>query len=201
MSRYNPKKHNRRSIRLKGYDYAQKGLYFVTICVQKCACLFGYIKNGEMFLNPAGKMIQKWYLALETKFPDIKCGEYIIMPNHFHCIIHNVGADQSVCPKTPDQSVCPKTADQRVGEKKHPMQGEHIGSPLHRVIQWFKTMTTNEYIRNVKNANWQRFDGKLWQRNYWEHIIRDQQSFKNISNYIINNPSKWTLDQLNNKNK
>ncbi|MGB0871386.1 MAG: hypothetical protein ACPGSD_17485, partial [Flavobacteriales bacterium] len=126
MSKYNPKKHNRRSIRLKGYDYAQKGLYFVTICVQKRACLFGNIKNGEMYLNPAGKMIQKWYLALESKFPDIKCGEYIIMPNHFHCIIHNVGADQSVCPKTADQSVCPKPADQsvcpkpgdqRVGEK------------------------------------------------------------------------------------
>ncbi|MGB0871034.1 MAG: transposase [Flavobacteriales bacterium] len=191
MSKYNPQKHNRRSIRLKGYDYAQKGLYFVTICVQKRVCLFGYIKNGEMFLNPAGKMIQKWYLALETKFPDIKCGEYIIMPNHFHCIIQNVGSDQSVCPKP---------GDQRVGEKKHPMQGEHIGSPLHRVIQWFKTMTTNEYIRNVKHANWQRFDGKLWQRNYWEHIIRDQQSFKNISKYIINNPNKWELDKFNNKN-
>ena len=74
--------------------------------------------------------------------------------------------------------------------------GEHIGSPLSRVIQWFKTMTTNEYIRNVKSNGWTRFDGKLWQRNYWEHIIRNEKSYANISKYIKNNPSKWDNDKL-----
>jgi REP element-mobilizing transposase RayT len=75
--------------------------------------------------------------------------------------------------------------------------GEHIGSPLQRVMQWFKTMSTNEYIRNVKTNNWPRFDGKLWQRNYWEHIIRDEKSYSAISEYIINNPLKWNNDSIN----
>ncbi len=75
--------------------------------------------------------------------------------------------------------------------------GEHIGSPLHSVVQWFKTMTTNDYIRNVKSNNWQRFDEKLWQRNYWEHIIRNEKSHLKISEYIKNNPQNWEEDSLN----
>ena len=76
-------------------------------------------------------------------------------------------------------------------------QREHIGSLLHRVVQWFKTMTTNEYIRGVKNKNWQRFDGKLWQRNYWEHIVRNENEYNRISQYIIANPLKWENDKSN----
>jgi len=64
------------------------------------------------------------------------------------------------------------------------------------IVQWFKTMTTNEYIRGVKTLGWRRFDGKMWQRNYWEHIIQDDQSFENISKYIINNPKNWDTDKL-----
>ena len=74
--------------------------------------------------------------------------------------------------------------------------GEHIGSPLHGVVQWFKTMSTNEYIRGVKNHDWPRFRDKLWQRNYYEHIIRDQRGFENISGYIENNPGKWGDDRF-----
>ncbi|MDI9311558.1 MAG: transposase, partial [Limnohabitans sp.] len=73
---------------------------------------------------------------------------------------------------------------------------EHIGSHLHRVVQWFKTMTTNEYIRGVKNLGWPPFDGKLWQRNYYEHIIRNKQSYQTISKYINNNPAKWADDKF-----
>jgi hypothetical protein len=81
------------------------------------------------------------------------------------------------------------------------ISGEHTGSPLRDITRWFKTMTTNEYIREVKNNNWQRFDGKLWQRNYWEHIITNEQEYQNIGTYIINNPSNWDVDILNNNNK
>jgi putative transposase len=76
---------------------------------------------------------------------------------------------------------------------------EHAGSPLPEIVQWFKTMTTNDYIRGVKTLGWQRFTGKLWQRNYWEHVIRDQKSFDMISEYIINNPKNWPTDKLNNQ--
>jgi len=83
-----------------------------------------------------------------------------------------------------------------LGERDGNLLGEHIGSPLHRVVQWFKTMTTNHYIRGVKQHNWKQFNGKLWQRNYWEHIIRNEKSYHNISNYIINNPKNWNNDKL-----
>ena len=75
--------------------------------------------------------------------------------------------------------------------------GEHVGSPLYWVVQWFKTMTTNEYIRNVKQNNWRTFDKKLWQRNYWEHIIRNENEYQRIAQYIIDNPKKWDMDRLN----
>ena len=75
-------------------------------------------------------------------------------------------------------------------------QGEHTGSPLQRLVQWFKTMTTNEYIRGVKNQQWPPFNKKLWQRNYWEHIIRDEESLNRIRQYIIDNPLHWTIDSL-----
>jgi REP element-mobilizing transposase RayT len=115
--KYNSKVHHRRSIRLKNYDYSQEGAYFITICTQNRECLFGEIHLDvgadlcvcpNMILNDAGKMIEKWYFELENKFLDFKCDESVIMPNHFHCIIQNVGADLRVCQKK---------------------KGEHIGSP------------------------------------------------------------------------
>ncbi len=231
MKRYNPNIHHRKSIRLKGYDYSRKGLYFVTICCKNRASLFGKIESGEMFLNDAGKMIEKWYFELENKFPDIKCHEMIVMPNHIHFIVENTGDIAAV---QANLNIRPEYEDLRANLSVHPdndnvrsnlsvrpddigqthnnigqthrsaptetseqIFGEHIGSPLHRVIQWFKTMTTNEYIRGVKNLGWEPFDKNLWQRNYWEHIIRNENSYQNISNYIINNPSKWNEDVLN----
>jgi hypothetical protein len=111
------------------------------------------------------------------------------MPNHFHGIIQinntntaPVGTDLRVCP---DNRVCHDNA----GDHK---KGEHTGSPLHRMVQWFKTMSTNDYIRNVKNNNWTPFNKKLWQRNYYEHIIRNEKSYLRISEYIRTNPLKWT---------
>lgn len=193
--KYNPQIHQRKSIRLKGYDYAQVGLYFITICCQDRICRFGHIENDEMILNDAGTMVEKWYYELENKFNDIKCHEMVVMPNHFHCIIENVdtvtvGADLRVCPNNDTNSL------DASGEHHGNILGEHIGSPLHRVVQWFKTMTTNHYIRGVKQNNWQPFNGKLWQRNYWEHIIRTENDYHRIAQYIISNPQNWDNDKL-----
>ncbi|MFK7797134.1 MAG: transposase [Aureispira sp.] len=185
---YNPKIHNRRSIRLKGYDYSQAGLYFVTLCCQGRVSFFGKIEGGHMQLNDAGQMIEKWYWILEQKFPDIRCRAMIIMPNHFHCILENIG---SVGTEKPI-----------IGAEKPIIGADTLVRPnngLPCVIQWFKTMTTNEYIRGVKTLGWKRFDRRLWQRNYWEHIIRNQIAYQNITNYIINNPQKWSEDQLRQK--
>lgn len=120
----------------------------------------------------------------------------VVMPNHFHCIIEieeTVGADLSVCPIDIEQdNVDDTNYANEEGRKRRCAPTTAI--PL--IIQWFKTMTTNEYIRGVKNLGWKPFNGKLWQRNYYEHIIRDERANENISNYIINNPAKWEEDKL-----
>jgi hypothetical protein len=104
----------------------------------------------------------------------------------------NVGADLRVGPNHENVGPDPISGEHvlKLGERD-PISGEHIGSPLHRMVQWFKTMTTNEYIHGVKQHHGPPFDGKLWQRNYYEHIIRDELSFEAISSYIIQNPANW----------
>jgi REP element-mobilizing transposase RayT len=127
----------------------------------------------------------------------------VVMPNHFHCIVENVksvGADLRVCPNTIETNNNTINHFKTNVSGEHDFSGEHVGSPLHRVVQWFKTMTTNEYIRGVKKSGWQPFNGKLWQRNYYEHIIRNEQSCQTISEYIINNPIKWMDGKLNSVN-
>ena len=106
---------------------------------------------------------------------------FVVMPNHFHEIINIVGADLCVCPD----------------KNKNLKEGEHTGSPLHEIVQWFKTMTTNEYVRNVKQQNWPPFIGRLWQCNYYEHIIRNEDELNRIREYIINNPLYWSEDENN----
>jgi len=184
---FDPAIHHRQSIRLQGYDYSQAGAYFVTICAQHRACLFGDIADQKMRLNDAGQMVERWYRALEQKFPDIRCGDFICMPNHVHFIAVNVGADLRVCP----DRVCPDD----VGGKT----GEHMGSPLPRVVQWFKTMTTNAYIDGVKSHHWPTFYKRLWQRNYYEHIVRNDADLAHIQQYIKSNPALWQQDALNPK--
>ena len=245
MSNYDPRKHHRRSIRLKGYDYAQEGLYFITVCVQHRKHLFGRIENGNMELNDAGEMVVRWYDELENKYPDKLCHEMVVMPNHFHCIIENVRANDDLNDGDWDAHVGAPLRGHPDNERGHPdnerghpdnerghpdnerghpdnerghpdnerghpdnecanpntpekygIHNKKYNATIGDVLDWFKTMTTNEYIRGVKNLGWQRFDGKLWQRNYWEHIIRDAAANERIAQYIINNPQKWDEDML-----
>ena len=207
MSPYDPNIHHRRSIRLKGYDYASAGLYFVTICTQNRECLFGEIENDEMVLNDAGRMVERWYHKTQENFPDIVCHEMIVMPNHFHCIWENVGLENALDVGA-NPCVRPVKNNHVINEGAHagaPLRDvvndsdwvENVsGSPLSAVVGWFKTMSTNEYIRGVKQLDWPPFDRKLWQRNYYEHIIRNDQSLCEISNYIINNPAHWPDDKF-----
>lgn len=177
----NPDNYHRRSIRLKGYDYSRAGAYFVTVCTQNLVCLLGDVVDGKMMLNDAGRMVEQWYIELENKYPDIKCDKFVCMPNHTHFIVINVGADLRVRPDAVE----------------HPSKGEHKSSPLRNVVQWFKTMTTNTYIRGVKQHGWPPFAGKLWQRNYYEHIVRNDDELNRIREYIINNPMQWGFDREN----
>jgi putative transposase len=191
-------RYRRNSLRLTGYDYTRNGLYFVTINVQGRECLFGGIKNNHMFLNNAGKMINKWWLKLMDKYTTIDLDVYTIMPNHIHGIICIVGADPRVCPERQEHKVCHISTEKIKNCSKKVILGAHMGAPIHgsnvslsKMIQWFKTMTTNEYIQNVKCSNWKPFYNKLWQRSYYDRIIRNEQEYYAIRKYIINNPSNW----------
>ena len=213
----------RNSIRLKGYDYSQVGYYFITICTHNRLNLFGKINHGEMGLNNAGEMVGKQWLKLPNRFPNISLHKYIIMPNHFHAIIeimsHKTDNPQSAAVGVPlvgTRSSTPqnrkfsnehtknKHPQNRIFSNEHPQNGQPQGiaptaitNTIGDIVGAFQSIVTVEYIRGVNNENWQRFNGKLWQRNYWEHIIHNENEYLRISQYIINNPQKWALDKLN----
>ncbi|MBN1927989.1 MAG: hypothetical protein JW764_00380 [Chlorobiaceae bacterium] len=191
MTRKNENPGNRRSIRLQNYDYAQNGLYFVTICLNERHCLFGDITDDVMRLNNAGAMTHRWFIELENKFPYLQCGEFICMPNHVHFIIANTGKPEYQ--QTVGANLCARPSPSESTQK-----GDPNGSapPLQKIVQWYKTMTTNEYIRGVRNDEWNAFSKRLWQRNYWEHIIRSEQELCEIREYINNNPARWATDEL-----
>ncbi|MBL7074911.1 hypothetical protein ISS37_06705 [candidate division KSB1 bacterium] len=188
-------KHHRRSIRLKDYDYSQPGGYFITICLQHRQCLLGEIVKREMKLNAPGRMIEKWWMKIPVKFPGTEIDEHIIMPNHFHGNVMIVGAVPRVCPN--NIRICQNDRGEPMCSPLRDNDSKRRGSPLPKIIQWFKTMTTNEYIRMVKNAGWISFQGKLWQRNYYEHVIRNEDELNRIREYIINNPLRWEYDRDN----
>ncbi|MDR2148510.1 MAG: transposase [Tannerella sp.] len=172
---YNPTIHHRQSIRLKEYDYSQAGMYFVTICVQNREHLFGKIINGEMMLNEAGKIVcEEWIKSAEIR-REIEIHEYIIMPNHFHAIVEivsTVGAN----------GIRPDNSD-NVGNS-----GE-CHSPLRS-----PSKTLGALIRGFKSSVTKRLGFSPWQRNYYEQIIRNDQSHQDVENYIINNPMNWKDD-------
>jgi putative transposase len=181
MVKYNPNIHHRRSIRLAGYDYSQKGYYFITICAQGRKALFGTIKNNQMIPNGTGQMIQMFWDEIAQYYDGIEIDAFQIMPNHIHGIII-VGAGPRACPNN----------DTEQSEDK----GQSRGLSLGDVVARFKSITTNEYIHDIKQNKQAIFDWKLWQRNYYERIIRDEQALINAREYIINNPCNWNKDEL-----
>lgn len=188
MAAYNPAIHHRRSIRLKDYDYAQEGFYFITICCQDRAQLFGEIVDGELILNECGEIANNCWLEIPNHFPNVGLHDYIIMPNHVHGIIEitfklnipTVGANDiptvganDYSPLRSENRLLPRSPSKTIGSI---VRGFKIG-----VTKW---MRQNTYIHNV------------WQRNYFDHIIRDEQSYQRIANYIRNNPKNWNEDRF-----
>ena len=213
MVKYNPDIHHRRSIRLKGYDYSSPGLYFITICTKDREHLFGEINNDKMVLNHAGLMVQTVWDEIPRYYHHFDIHEFVVMPNHIHGIIEiintvttsvTVGADPRVCPdnNTVDlpqsgqtRGSAPTDADNMAGLSytgRSRLVADAMSLP--DIVKRFKTLTTKKYIDGVHKNNWPPFDGKLWQRNYYEHIIRNEKSYYQISEYIQTNPFKWQDD-------
>jgi REP element-mobilizing transposase RayT len=169
-------KDRRRSIRLQNYDYAMAGAYFFTSCTQDRLSLFGRVRDGKMHLNEAGQMVWEEWNSLPTRFARIILDAFMVMPNHIHGIII-ITASAEPGAHTPGR------------EGAAPSLGQIIG-PL-------KSRTTVEYGRGVRTKGWPRFSRRLWQRNYYEHIIRTEDSLNRIRQYILENPLRWHLDRDN----
>jgi putative transposase len=214
----NLERHHRRSIRLKGYDYSLAGAYFVTIVTQHRACLFGEVVNGEMLLNDAGKMLQLEWNALPQRFPNIELDEFVVMPNHFHGILVILGKEEgavrvrslvSLPQEGQTQPGQPGVGQPQAGQPRmgQPQAGQPQGiAPTGRdpvlgeVIGAWKSIGTDRYIDGVNRLDWEPFDRRLFQRNYYEHIVRDECELNRIREYIINNPANWDSDDDNPKN-
>ena len=226
IMKYNPQIHHRRSIRLQGYDYSQAGLYFITICCQDRVCLFGEIVGAEnllpnnkpkMILNDAGKIADECWMAIPKHFPNAVLHEHIVMPNHVHGIIELIGAENVGAENVGAENV----GAENVGAENFLPLPETKQNDMHHVgVENFQPLPNNEPKQNEFQKMIPRSivsivkgfkigvtigtknilaDMKIWQRNYHEHIIRNEQSYQTISNYIINNAAKWKEDKFYNQ--
>jgi REP element-mobilizing transposase RayT len=283
---YDPNRHHRRSIRLRGYDYRQPGAYFVTICAHGRQHLFGAIDGDTLRPNDAGHMVSRWWGELGAKFPAVIPDVFVVMPDHFHGIVmigapgdidandvggdandvggytnpplpddivandvggdandvggyanpplpddidaddvdgnandaggyanpplpddidaNDVGSDANDAggyanpPLRDDADVWTVEVDSYIGPRRSPVgrdnpsvNSDSNAASLSHIIQWFKIMTTTDYIRHVKQSGWSPFDRRVWQRGYYERIIRDERELHAVRRYIAGNPARW----------
>ena len=170
----------RRSLRLRGYDYSQPGAYFVTICTRNRLPIFGRIDQGRMLLNNCGKIATRKWEQLDKRFPEIEIDEFIVMPDHMHGII--------VIPDPTGVWAIHELPRQR--EKNSPIARRRMTLPM--VIGFYK-MNTAKAINIANNTR----GTHVWQRNYYEHIIRNEDSLNRIRHYIQENPINWPIDPEN----
>ena len=152
----------RKQLRLKNWNYGNNGTYFITICVKDRKHLFGPVGADSI----SAQMINRTFNEVIEKYSNVYCSKYVIIPNHFHAIIHIERADMESAPT------------------------------VSKVIQEFKRYSTIEYIKLVKQNILPAFEKQLWQRSYYDHIIRNQQDYEDAWNYIEGNPTKWHEDEL-----
>lgn len=179
-----PDKH-RRSIRLRDYDYAKGGAYFVTFVIQDRKCLFGTIAGGQILPNDAGRMVQTVWDSLPSHYAGVESDAFVVMPNHIHGIISLVGTEP-----------CARSAEKGQPQGVAPTM-DRTALSLPDVVHRFKTSTTKRYVDGVKQLGWRGFSGRLWQRNYFEHVIRSEDSLTRIRLYILDNPARWEFDREN----
>lgn len=189
MPSYDPLRHHRHSIRLKGYNYAQLGTYFVTLCTYARVCSLGKVAAGQMQLNDWGQVAAECWAALPSHFGQVGLGEWVVMPNHMHSIlmimdcpapVNGVGASIGV--PIGVQHCCTPT-------NAHP----HVSpGSLGAILRSFKSAVTKR-INLLRGTH----TPPVWQRNYYERIIRDERGLNAIGQYIRRNPAQWSRDRDN----
>lgn len=194
-------RHHRRSIRLKGYDYASAGAYFVTICTANRAYLFGEVAQGEMHLNDLGRVVAACWVELPSHYPHVQLDAFVVMPNHVHCVIFL--ADRATKggrvegwvgltgPVGTGLKPVPTAATDTDGTiaLPAPADGRHGLPEIVRALKTFSSRGINN-LRGVPGV-------PVWQRNYYEHIIRDEDALERIRRYVHDNPSRWAFDDEN----
>jgi len=162
---------------LKGYDYSKEGYYFITVCTRKMVEWFGKIEHGKMVLNEQGKIADKQWLEIPNYYKDVDIDKFVIMPNHIHglLIIHNVAFERTEHCSVPTINT-----------------NEHYGL-VSKIIKSFKGIV----VKSIRHQ-WGDLDFQ-WQRSFYDHVIRNEKSLRNIKKYIIDNPLKWELDEYNPK--
>jgi REP element-mobilizing transposase RayT len=166
---YDPNVHRRRSVRLKDFDYAAAGAYFVTICTHDRLCTLGEIEDGAVQPSHAGEIVERTWLALAERFANVELDAFVVMPNHVHGVLHLVGA-QFIAPNPPAN--VPRTA------------------PLGEIVRSFKAAST----RLIRTSGDEDF---AWQRGYYEHVVRNDADLRRIREYIEANPMRWDDDPEN----
>ncbi len=186
---FDNKIHHRKSIRLQNYDYSQAGAYFITICTQNKQCLFGDIVDDEMQLNDVGRIIQSIWNEISIYYPQVELDEFVIMPNHVHGIINirssTLGAGRKLAPAF---STLPSSMSVA---SSVPAEFSSIAPTIGSIMRRFKSMSAI-----VVNKSLGRSSQPLWQRNYWERVVRDEKELHGMQEYIVNNPRQWKLDKL-----
>lgn len=183
------KTYHRRSIRLNGYDYTQNGNYFLTICTRNRECLFGDVRDGKMYLSNYGGLVNECWQEIPIHFPQIVLHEYVIMPNHVHGIIEinnpqSTGANMGVC----TNAVGVGANVVGVGANNY----SPLRTPQSRPCGTSRTV--GSVVRGFKIGVTKQMGFSPWQRNYYEHIIRNDESYQNIVQYMAQNPLKWEED-------
>jgi REP element-mobilizing transposase RayT len=173
---HDAKNPSRRSLRLQGHDYSQTGAYFITLCTRNRESLFGDIVDGSMRLNATGLIVAESWKWLATQYNHVELDEWVIMPNHLHGVI--VITDD-------------RRGGSRTARATRTTAPESQRKPIGGLIGAFKTISTkriNEYRSNMGSG--------IWQRNYYEHIIRNEPELSSIREYMQNNPMQWEMDSL-----
>lgn len=210
MNRYNPKIHHRRSIRLKNYDYTKEGLYFITMFCKNGTHRFGKIVNDKMKLNECGMIAEYEWFDLINRNENIKLHEFVVMPNHVHGIIEMknpnfapVGATFTVAHGDSnyandagnlDEIEDANNAVDRARVNHARTAAENRKKSMGDIVGGYKSVVSNRCQVIYEREN--QIMGKLWHRNFYEIIIRDEKAYYNISEYIINNPINWNEDKF-----
>jgi len=179
--RYNPEIHHRRSIRLKNFDYTATGAYFVTVCAFDRECLFGEISNGEMKLNEFGYIVNGCWMATKDHFPNTAMDAFVVMPNHVHGIIFIQTSDKMA---VSEGTACRAPTFESFGAP--------VAGSMATIVRSFKSAATKR-INQIRNNP----GTTVWQRGFFEHVIRNEKELNTIRCYIEENPTNWCQDTNN----